>query len=35
MTDPKAARPAPVKKAQGQWGLGYREPLNANEEKKG
>lgn len=34
MTDQKPAKPAPVKKAQGQWGLGYREPLNANERMK-
>jgi len=30
-----AARPAPRKKrGEGQWALGYREPLNKNEENK-
>ena len=36
-TAPSAARPAPRprrKKGEGQWALGYREPLNANEQSK-
>jgi len=34
---PRAARPSPVarrKKGEGQWALGYREPLNQNEQVK-
>ena len=31
---PDSPRPARPKKANGQWGLGYREPLNANERMK-
>ncbi len=30
----KTARPARRKKGEGQWALGYREPLNANEQSK-
>ncbi len=30
----KGARPARRKKGEGQWALGYREPLNANEQAK-
>ena len=29
-----AKRPAPAQRGQGQWGLGYREPLNPNERSK-
>ncbi|WP_138997363.1 nitrite/sulfite reductase [Rhodococcus zopfii] len=32
-TRPRAARPA-KRRAEGQWALGYREPLNANEQAK-
>src|SRR5215210_9185344 len=28
------ARPPPPKRGEGQWALGYREPLNANEQSK-
>ena len=31
---PDSPRPARPKKASGQWALGYREPLNANERMK-
>lgn len=31
---PTAVRPARRKKGEGQWALGYREPLNANEQAK-
>src|SRR5690606_23797772 len=31
---PRAVRPARRKKGEGQWALGYREPLNANEQSK-
>jgi len=33
---PSAGSPAPAKrpKGEGQWALGYREPLNANEQSK-
>jgi sulfite reductase (ferredoxin) len=31
---PRPARPAPPRRAQGQWALGYREPLNPNERTK-
>lgn len=34
MTNDQPSKPAPVKKAHGQWALGYREPLNANERLK-
>ncbi len=30
---PRAARPRP-KRGEGQWALGYREPLNKNEQAK-
>jgi sulfite reductase (ferredoxin) len=33
MTTPPA-KPARTQKAQGQWALGYREPLNPNERMK-
>ena len=33
MTQPTKARP-PKRKGEGQWKLGYREPLNANEQVK-
>ena len=33
-TAPKAARPAKRPRGEGQWALGYREPLNANEQAK-
>src|SRR3954453_13781769 len=29
-----SARPSPPRKGQGQWALGYREPLNVNERSK-
>ena len=32
-TDTPARRPRP-KRGEGQWALGYREPLNANEQSK-
>jgi sulfite reductase (ferredoxin) len=32
-TDTTARRPRP-KRGEGQWALGYREPLNANEQSK-
>jgi sulfite reductase (ferredoxin) len=31
---PRAAKPAKRPRAEGQWALGYREPLNANEQLK-
>jgi sulfite reductase (ferredoxin) len=33
-TKPRPARPAKRPRAEGQWALGYREPLNANEQIK-
>ena len=31
---PARSTPARRKKGEGQWALGYREPLNANEQSK-
>jgi sulfite reductase (ferredoxin) len=33
-TSPSTASPLPARKGQGQWALGYHEPLNANERSK-
>lgn len=33
-TTPPSARPARRRRGEGQWALGYREPLNANEQSK-